>query len=87
MPFPETSESGVLQAALSALAAATANQGSINQARAAQTAHDASAMWSIAMTTPTVNAGLGYKTASEAGSGRTRIEANTPAGTQTVGDG
>ena len=86
MAFPEHSESGILQAALSGLAAATANQAAINQARASQTAHDASSMWSIAMTSPTVNQGLGFRTATEAGAGRTRVEANTPAGTQVVGE-
>lgn len=42
---------------------------------------DAAGMWSIAMTTPTVNAGLGFRTATESGSGRTRLEANRPAET------
>ena len=40
--------------------------------RADQTAADASAMWSIAMTTPTTNAALAYRTATESGSGAAR---------------
>jgi hypothetical protein len=42
-------------------------------------------MWAIAMTSPTVMAAQGMKIASEAGSGRSRIEANSPAGAQTTG--
>lgn len=87
MAFPEHSEHGILQAALSGLAAATANQAELNQQRASQTAHDASAMWSIAMTTPTVTAAHGMRVANESGAGRTRVESNTPAGSQTIGGG
>ena len=43
-----------------------------------QLAADSQRMWAIAMTTPTVNAALGFRTATEAGSGRTRLEANRP---------
>jgi len=50
-----------------------------------QLASDSQRMWSIAMTTPTVMAGLGFRTATESGSGRTRVEANTPAANQTTG--
>tara|TARA_R110000803_G_scaffold210718_2_gene283402 strand:- start:26135 stop:26386 length:252 start_codon:yes stop_codon:yes gene_type:complete len=49
--------------------------------RANQLAGDSSAMWSIAMTSPTVMAGFGIRTATESGSGRTRAETNAPAGT------
>lgn len=50
-----------------------------------QIAADAASMWAIAMTSPTVMAAHGMKVASEAGSGRSRIEANSPASTQTTG--
>ena len=50
-----------------------------------QIAADAASMWAIAMTSPTVMAAHGMKVASEAGSGRSRIEANSPAGSQTTG--
>ena len=53
--------------------------------RADQIALDSSSMWAIAMTSPTVMAAQGMKIASEAGSGRSRIEANSPAGAQTTG--
>jgi hypothetical protein len=43
-----------------------------------QLAADSQRMWSIAMTTPTVNAALGFRTATESGSGRTRAETNRP---------
>jgi hypothetical protein len=50
-----------------------------------QLASDSQRMWSIAMTTPTVLAGLGYRTATEAGSGRTRAETNRPEETSAAG--
>ena len=50
-----------------------------------QIAADAASMWAIAMTSPTVMAAHGMKVASEMGSGRSRVEANSPASTQTTG--
>lgn len=47
-----------------------------------QLAADSQRMWSIAATTPTVNAALGFRTATEAGSGRTRNEVNPPVETK-----
>lgn len=46
---------------------------------------DAASMWSVAMTTPTVNAAMGQRIATESGSGRTRLEANMPAETSAAG--
>lgn len=43
-----------------------------------QLASDSQRMWSIAMTTPTQNAALALRTATESGSGRTRAETNRP---------
>lgn len=39
----------------------------------------AASMWQIALTSPTQNFALALQTAKEAGSGRTRLEANRPA--------
>lgn len=50
-----------------------------------QLSSDSQRMWSIAMTSPTVMAAHGMRIASEAGAGRTRVESNTPAGSQTTG--
>ena len=44
-----------------------------------QLASDSQRMWSIAMTSPTVSSAMGFRTATESGSGRTRLEANRPA--------
>ena len=51
-----------------------------------QLAGDAGAMWSVAMTTPTTLAGMGYRTMVESGSGRTRAETNLPAATSAAGN-
>lgn len=42
---------------------------------------DAAAMWSVAMTSPTVFAAQGARMMTESGSGRTRAETNLPANT------
>ena len=85
MTFPEHTESGILQAALSSLAAATATTGSLIQTRAAQLSGDTQSMWAAALTSPTVSAAHGMRVAYESGAGRTRTESNTPASTQVVG--
>jgi hypothetical protein len=72
----EHCEMGNLQVAMTAMANEFGASAARRTQRADQTAADASAMWSIAMTTPTVNAGLGFRTATESGSGRTRSEVN-----------
>ena len=48
-------------------------------------AQGASSMWQIALTTPTQQNSLALQTAKEAGSGRTRLEANRPAETSAAG--
>jgi hypothetical protein len=74
----QLSEPGNLAVAMTILANG-ASAGSNRRTDAAdQLASDSQRMWSIAMTTPTVMAGLGYRTATEAGSGRTRAESNGP---------
>ena len=81
----QLTEPGNLSVAMTALA----NEFGASAARRAngadQLAADSQRMWSIAMTTPTVNAAHGMRVANESGAGRTRVEANTPAGGQTVG--
>ncbi len=64
-------------------AGALANQGFAASAdrrtsRADQLSGDSQAMWSVALTSPTVSSSLGFRTATESGAGRTRLEANRP---------
>ena len=42
---------------------------------------DSASMWSVALTSPTVMAALGIRTATESGCGRTRAETNRPSET------
>lgn len=74
-------EQGNLTVALTGMANEFGASAARRTQRADQLAGDASAMWSIAMTTPTVMAGIGYRTANESGSGRTRAETNNPSET------
>ena len=67
---------GNLNVALTAMANEFGAAAAARTRAADQLGSDSQRMWSIAMTTPTVNAGLGFRTATESGSGRTRIEAN-----------
>lgn len=71
-------DDGLLNVALSGLATAAAAGTQRRTDAADQLASDSQRMWSIAMTTPTAMAGLGYRTATESGSGRTRAETNGP---------
>ena len=88
----QIAEAGNVQIAITAMANHTVQfthefsaASSARVRRADQIALDSSSMWAIAMTSPTVMAAQGMKIASEAGSGRSRIEANSPAGSQTTG--
>ncbi|OHB78645.1 MAG: hypothetical protein A2W31_15245 [Planctomycetes bacterium RBG_16_64_10] len=92
----QLTEPGNLGVALTAMAnglgnaSALASQGfqaaADARTRAAdQLASDSQRMWSIAMTTPTVNAALGYRTVVESGAGRTRAETNRPSETSSAG--
>lgn len=67
-----------LQVALTAMANEFGASSGRRSARADQLSGDSQAMWSIAMTSPTVNAAMGYRTATESGSGRGRLEPNRP---------
>lgn len=78
MPVENLTDPGNLQVAMTLLAQGAAAASDRRVSRADQLSGDSQAMWSIAMTTPTVNAGLGFRTATESGSGRTRSETNAP---------
>lgn len=74
----QLAEPGNLSVAMTALANEFGAAAGRRAAAADQLASDSQRMWAIAMTTPTVNAGLGYRAATESGSGRTRAETNAP---------
>ncbi|MBX7075673.1 MAG: hypothetical protein K1X71_21230 [Pirellulales bacterium] len=74
-------EPGNLSVAMTAMANGFGAAATRRNDAADQLASDSQRMWSIAMTTPTVNAALGFRTATESGSGRTRAETNNPAET------
>lgn len=77
--MPAEAEGNNMQVALTAMANEFGASASRRTQRADQLAGDSDRMWSIAMTTPTQNNALALRTATESGSGRTRIEANGPA--------
>ena len=81
----QISEAGNTIVALTAMADEFGAAAASRVRRHDQIAADASSMWSIAMTSPTVMAAHGMRVAGEAGSGRSRIEANSPAADQTTG--
>lgn len=78
-------EAGNMDVAMTILANSAAAASNRRTDAADQLASDSQRMWSIAMTSPTVMAAHGMRVASEAGSGRTRVEANTPASSQITG--
>ena len=85
MAHPEVASALNVQVANSGLAQNFTVVHSLIGQRFQQLAADSASMWAVALTSPTVMAGLGYRAATESGSGRTRVEANTPAGGQTIG--
>tara|TARA_R110000765_G_scaffold373148_1_gene463642 strand:- start:159 stop:482 length:324 start_codon:yes stop_codon:yes gene_type:complete len=82
---PQLAEQGNLTVAMTALANEFGASAGRRSAAADQLAADSQRMWSIAMTSPTVMAAHGMRVASEAGAGRTRVEANSPPSSQVVG--
>ena len=82
--FPRYSEMANVQGAMSVMLQGGAAASVRRTDRADQISADSSAMWSIAMTSPTVMAAHGMKVASEMGSGRSRVESNSPASSQTT---
>lgn len=62
-----SAEESVLQVALSGMAQEGAAASSRRTNRADQLAGDSAAMWSVALTTPTVFAGMGFRVAQQSG--------------------
>ena len=85
MAHPEHMENGSMQLISTISAQQFASDTQRRTQRADQLSADSAAMWSLSLTTPTVNSAMGQRIATEAGSGRTRIESNSPAGSQTIG--
>lgn len=71
---------GLLRTALSGLAVAAAAATQRRMESADQLAGDSQRMWTIHMTTPSVMAGMGYRTMTESGAASTRAESNKPFG-------
>ncbi len=71
-------DSGILTAALSALAGEFTGGAASRIRRMDQLSGDAASMWAVALTSPTVSSAMGYRTAVESGSGRDRVETNAP---------
>lgn len=82
---PALAEPGNMSVAMTALANEFGAAAGRRSSAADQLAADSQRMWSIAMTSPTVMAAHGMRIANESGAGRSRVEANTPAGSQTIG--
>lgn len=76
---------GILNAALSSLAGEFTAGGASRMRRMDQLAADSASMWAVALTSPTVSSALGFRTAAESGSSRTRAETNGPEGTNAMG--
>lgn len=70
-------DDSIQSGALSNLAAEQAAAASRRMGRADQLAADAAAMWAVALTTPTVYAGMGFRVAQQSGG----YPANTGTGT------
>lgn len=81
----QVAEQGNLVVALTGMANEFGASAARRTQRADQVAADASAMWAIAMTSPTVMAAHGMRVAGESGAGRTRAETNNPANTAAPG--
>jgi hypothetical protein len=77
-------EQGNLTVALTAMANEAGAAAGRRLAAADQLSSDSQRMWSIAMVSPTVMSAHGMRIAAESGHGRTRIESNSPADSQTV---
>ena len=75
----------VQQTIITGMSGEFAGAATMRTRRMDQLAEDASSMWSIAMTTPTVLAAKGIRTMDESGSGRTRAETNAPFATAAGG--
>lgn len=74
-------DQGILTSALSGLAVEATGASASRLRRMDQLSGDSSSMWAVALTSPTVSSALGFRTAAESGSSRTRAETNAPAST------
>lgn len=74
----QIAEPGNLAVAMTVLANGAAAGANRRTDAADQLAMSSQYMWGIAMTTPSVMSAHGMRIASEAGSGRTRVESNRP---------
>ena len=83
--MPDHTDTGNMTVAMTAMANEFGASAARRTQRMDQLGADAAAMWSINMTTPSVMAAHGMRIAAESGAGRTRVEANTPATSQTTG--
>ncbi len=71
-------DTGVLSGVMSSMVGEFAAAGARRTGRFDQLAADSASMWAAQLTSPTISSGLGYRTAIESGSGRTRSETNAP---------
>lgn len=78
MPGVDVVDQSNLAVAMTGMANEFAASAARRTNRADQTGADSSAMWAISMQTPSQNAALALRTATESGSGRTRAETNQP---------
>jgi len=85
MAAPELYEPGNLSVSMTAMGNEAGAASAMRIRRMDQLAEDAASMWAVAMTTPTVMAGMGYRTMVESGAGRTRAETNNPPNTAAPG--
>jgi len=81
----QIAEHGNVTVALTAMADEFGAAAASRVRRFDQIAADSSSMWAVSMTSPTIMAAHGMRVASEAGAGRSRVEANSPASAQTTG--
>tara|TARA_R100000306_G_scaffold57346_1_gene55472 strand:- start:1091 stop:1393 length:303 start_codon:yes stop_codon:yes gene_type:complete len=74
----QIAESGNLTVALTGMANEFGASAARRTQRADQIAADASSMWAVALTSPTVMASMGMRVAQESGTGRSRELINSP---------
>lgn len=79
-------DAGVLSSIMSTMAGEFGAAGARRTGRFDQLAGDSASMWAAQLTSPTISSGLGYRTAIESGSGRTRAETNAPNSTGAGGN-
>lgn len=83
--MPSTMEANNMTIALTSMGNEFAAAAGRRVSRFDQLGADAAAMWSVALTSPTVSAAQGVRMVTESGSGRTRAETNNPGNTAAPG--